>query len=165
MESIRAAGELRGSKYIKNHTTKATRAALWSGPFAMLGPAFALTTGPTASAMLRMEGKAIFQVIGGDNRLKRRKGANNGSSLMDRRWASRWLVLASRVMKGRGSGLVGDLVLGVVGALLGGFLAQALLKIPNAVNGINVTSILVAFLGAVILIALLRAVTGRRRLL
>ena len=72
--------------------------------------------------------------------------------------------LASRVMKGRGSGLIGDLVLGVVGALLGGFLASVLLKIPNAVNGINVTSIVVAFIGAVILIALLRAISGRRRL-
>ena len=72
--------------------------------------------------------------------------------------------LASQVMKGRGSGLVGDLVLGIVGALLGGFLASVLLKIPDAVNGINVTSILVAFIGAVILIALLRAVSGRRQL-
>jgi uncharacterized membrane protein YeaQ/YmgE (transglycosylase-associated protein family) len=72
--------------------------------------------------------------------------------------------LASQVMKGRGSGLLGDLVLGVVGALLGGFLASVLLKMPNAVNGINVTSILVAFVGAMILIALLRAVSGRRRL-
>ncbi len=71
--------------------------------------------------------------------------------------------LASQVMKGRGSGLIGDLVLGVVGALLGGFLASALLDIPNAVNGINVTSILMAFIGAVILIALLRMVSGRRR--
>jgi len=72
--------------------------------------------------------------------------------------------LASRVMKGRGSGLVGDLVLGVVGALLGGFLASTLLKMPDAVTGINITSILVAFVGAVILIALLRAISGRRRL-
>ncbi len=72
--------------------------------------------------------------------------------------------LASQVMKGRGSGLIGDLVLGVVGALLGGFLASVLLKIPNAVNGINISSIVVAFLGAVILIALLRAISGRRRL-
>jgi uncharacterized membrane protein YeaQ/YmgE (transglycosylase-associated protein family) len=72
--------------------------------------------------------------------------------------------LASQVMKGRGSGLVGDLVLGIVGALLGGFLASVLLKMPDAVNGINVTSILVAFIGAVILIALLRAVSGRRQL-
>jgi uncharacterized membrane protein YeaQ/YmgE (transglycosylase-associated protein family) len=36
------------------------------------------------------------------------------------------------------------------------------LNIPNAVNGINVTSILVAFIGAVILIAILRMVSGRR---
>jgi uncharacterized membrane protein YeaQ/YmgE (transglycosylase-associated protein family) len=53
---------------------------------------------------------------------------------------------------------------GVVGALLGGFLATTFLKMPNAVNGINITSILVAFVGAVILIAILRLVTGRRRL-
>ena len=72
--------------------------------------------------------------------------------------------LASQVMKGRGSGLLGDLVLGVVGALLGGFLASVLFKIPDAVNGINVMSILVAFIGAVILIAILRMVSGRRRL-
>jgi len=72
--------------------------------------------------------------------------------------------LASKVMKGRGSGLVGDLVLGIVGALLGGLVASTLLNMPNAVNGINVNSILVAFLGAVILIAILRAISGRRRL-
>ena len=72
--------------------------------------------------------------------------------------------LASRVMRGGGYGLVGDIVVGVVGALIGGFLASTLLKMPNAVNGINVTSILVAFVGAVILLAILRAVGGRRRL-
>ena len=53
--------------------------------------------------------------------------------------------LASRVMRGGGYGLIGDIIVGVVGALIGGFLAATLLKIPNAVNGINVTSILVAF--------------------
>ncbi|MBP7964733.1 MAG: GlsB/YeaQ/YmgE family stress response membrane protein [Caldilineaceae bacterium] len=81
-----------------------------------------------------------------------------------------WLVvgliagwLASQVMKGGGSGLIGDIVVGIVGAMIGGFLAGTLLGIPNAVNGINFTSILVAFLGAVILIALLRMISGRRR--
>lgn len=34
---------------------------------------------------------------------------------------------------------------------------------PNAVNGINLTSIVVAFTGAVMLIALLRLVSGRRQ--
>ncbi len=71
--------------------------------------------------------------------------------------------LASQVMRGGGYGLVGDIIVGVVGALIGGFLASTLLNMPNAVNGINVTSILVAFVGAVILIAILRAVSGRRR--
>ena len=71
--------------------------------------------------------------------------------------------LASQVMRGGGYGLIGDIIVGVVGALIGGFLASTLLNMPNAVNGINVTSILVAFVGAVILIAILRAVSGRRR--
>jgi len=81
-----------------------------------------------------------------------------------------WLVvgliagfLASQVMRGGGYGLVGDIIVGIVGALIGGFLAATLLNIPDAVTGINLTSILVAFVGAVILIALLRMVSGRRR--
>jgi uncharacterized membrane protein YeaQ/YmgE (transglycosylase-associated protein family) len=81
-----------------------------------------------------------------------------------------WLVvgliagwLASVVMRGGGYGLVGDIIVGVVGALIGGFLASQLLNIPDAVNGINFTSILIAFIGAVILIAILRLFSGSRR--
>ncbi len=70
--------------------------------------------------------------------------------------------LAGLVMKGRGYGVVGDIVLGIIGALLGGFIASAVLGIPGAVNGLNVQSIIVAFLGAVLLVAILRAVRGRR---
>ena len=71
--------------------------------------------------------------------------------------------LAGKVMRGGGYGLIGDIIVGIVGAVIGGFLAATLLNMPNAVNGINVTSILVAFVGAVILVALLRLVSGRRR--
>jgi uncharacterized membrane protein YeaQ/YmgE (transglycosylase-associated protein family) len=70
--------------------------------------------------------------------------------------------LASQVMRGGGYGLIGDIIVGIVGALIGGFLAANLLNMPNAVNGINITSILVAFVGAVILLAILRLVSGRR---
>ena len=70
--------------------------------------------------------------------------------------------LASQVMRGGGYGLIGDIIVGVVGAVIGGFLAATLLHMPDAVNGINVTSIIVAFVGSVILIAILRAVSGRR---
>ena len=79
--------------------------------------------------------------------------------------------LASQVMRGGSYGVIGDIILGVVGALIGGFLAAKICELaaedgtnmPDAVNGINVTSILVAFVGAVILIAILRMVSGRRR--
>ncbi len=70
--------------------------------------------------------------------------------------------LAGRVMRGGGQGLIGDIIVGVVGAVIGGYLAGTLLKIPNAVNGINIESILVAFVGAVILLGLLRLLSGRR---
>ena len=69
--------------------------------------------------------------------------------------------LASMVMKGRGSGLLGDIVLGVVGALVGGFLASSVLKIGDAITGINLATILIAFIGAVIVIAVVRVLTGR----
>jgi uncharacterized membrane protein YeaQ/YmgE (transglycosylase-associated protein family) len=50
---------------------------------------------------------------------------------------------------------------GVV-AEINGHLVGALLNIPNAVNGINIPSILVAFVGAVILLVILRLVSGRK---
>ena len=76
-----------------------------------------------------------------------------------------WLVvgliagwLAGQSMPGSGYGLVGDILLGVVGAVVGGFLFSLLL--PGSSAGF-VGSIVVAFVGAVILIALLRALPGR----
>jgi uncharacterized membrane protein YeaQ/YmgE (transglycosylase-associated protein family) len=71
--------------------------------------------------------------------------------------------LAGQVMRGGGYGLVGDIVLGIVGGLVGGYLAGALLGIPGAVDGINIVSIVVAFIGAVILIALSRMFLHPRR--
>ncbi len=79
-----------------------------------------------------------------------------------------WIVLGliagwltGMVMKGGGYGVVGDIILGVIGALIGGFLASAVLGIPNAVNGLNVTSIVVAIIGAIIVVAIVRAFPGR----
>lgn len=66
--------------------------------------------------------------------------------------------LAGMFMRGSGYGLVGDIILGIIGGLVGGFLASAVFGVPDAVNGINVVSIVLAFIGAVILIAIIRAV-------
>ncbi len=63
-------------------------------------------------------------------------------------------------MKGGGYGLVGDIVLGIIGALVGGFLASTLLGLD--VTGFNIVSVLIAFVGACLVIAFARAVTGKR---
>jgi uncharacterized membrane protein YeaQ/YmgE (transglycosylase-associated protein family) len=71
--------------------------------------------------------------------------------------------LSGLVMRGGGFGLVGDMLVGIAGGLLGGWLAGVLFKLSDVVNGINVTSILVAFLGAVVLILVARMFQGRSR--
>lgn len=70
--------------------------------------------------------------------------------------------LASLVVRGGGYGPIGDMVLGILGAVIGGFLAGMLLNSLNAVDRSNVGSAFVAFIGAVSLIVLLRSVSGRR---
>lgn len=79
-----------------------------------------------------------------------------------------WLIvgliagwLAGMVMKGGGYGVVGDIIVGIIGALVGGFLASWLFGAQDAINGINFVSLLTAFLGSVILIAIIRALPGR----
>ena len=64
--------------------------------------------------------------------------------------------LAGRVALGRDLGLLGDLVAGVVGAFLGGVLAQ-IFKIHVSILGSTILSeIVVAFVGAVLLLFVLR---------
>jgi uncharacterized membrane protein YeaQ/YmgE (transglycosylase-associated protein family) len=79
-----------------------------------------------------------------------------------------WLVvgaiagfLASLVMGAR-EGLVMMVVLGIVGAVVGGWLAADVFKIAN-VTGINTTSVIVAAVGAVIVIFVVGLLGGRRR--
>jgi uncharacterized membrane protein YeaQ/YmgE (transglycosylase-associated protein family) len=71
--------------------------------------------------------------------------------------------LAGLVMKGGGFGVIGDIIVGIVGGLLGGWLANSVFHIAGAsMSGINLVSILVAFAGAVILLAVLRLIRGGR---
>ena len=79
-----------------------------------------------------------------------------------------WIVLglvagwlAGMVMRGGGYGIIGDIVLGVLGALIGGWLWGVLTQ-TDVTLGFNLPSLLVAVLGAVVLIALSRLVSGRR---
>jgi uncharacterized membrane protein YeaQ/YmgE (transglycosylase-associated protein family) len=68
--------------------------------------------------------------------------------------------LAGQVVKGGGFGLIGDIIVGVVGGLLGGWLASTFLHM-GGVTGINLGSIVIAFIGAVILLVLIRLIRRR----
>ena len=69
-------------------------------------------------------------------------------------------ALASAVMHSR-MGIIGDIVVGIVGAFVGGFLFS--LVGAAGATGFNVYSVVVAFIGAVVLLALLRFLSGNRR--
>jgi uncharacterized membrane protein YeaQ/YmgE (transglycosylase-associated protein family) len=66
--------------------------------------------------------------------------------------------LAGIMMKGGGYGMIGDLLVGLVGSLVGGFLMGFFLTGVEGFWG----SIFVSFLGACAFIAISRALSGRR---
>ncbi len=77
-----------------------------------------------------------------------------------------WIVLgliagflASLLVNRHGEGFLGDIILGIIGALVGGFVANALGF--HGISGINVYSILIAVLGAIICLVIYHAVRGR----
>jgi uncharacterized membrane protein YeaQ/YmgE (transglycosylase-associated protein family) len=77
-----------------------------------------------------------------------------------------WIVLglvagfiASKIVNKSGEGVVLDIVLGIVGAVVGGFLFNAVGS--GGVTGFNLWSILVAVIGAVVVLVVKHAVTGR----
>ncbi len=61
--------------------------------------------------------------------------------------------LAGQLMRGGGYGVIGDMIVGVIGALIGGWLFSTL---GISAGGGLIGALIVAFIGAVILIALLR---------
>ena len=82
-----------------------------------------------------------------------------------------WLVvgaiagyLAGMLVKGDESlGVIGHIVLGIVGAIIGGFLAGVLTGGADYITGINVTTIVVAVIGAVIAVVGYGMIRGRTR--
>lgn len=77
-----------------------------------------------------------------------------------------WLVvgavagwLADMFVGGSSVGLVGDIVIGIIGAVLGGWLAGNFLGVPNAISGFNVMTFVVAFLGAALVLVIVNALT------
>src|SRR5437016_14682755 len=69
-------------------------------------------------------------------------------------------AIAARVVAGRGFGCIADIVVGVAGAIIGGFLLSAILGAPGTVGFWG--SLVVAVLGAGVLLAVLKPVAGGR---
>ena len=81
-------------------------------------------------------------------------------------WIS-WIIvgliagaIAARVVAGRGFGCLADIVVGVAGALIGGFLLGAIFHVTGTVGFWG--SIIVAFIGAAVLLAVLKLLSGGR---
>ena len=82
-----------------------------------------------------------------------------------------WIVLgaiagylAGFLVRGdEGLGVIGHIVLGIVGALVGGFLASVLFNSHPIDGPLDISSIVVATIGAIITVVVVNAVTGRSR--
>lgn len=77
-----------------------------------------------------------------------------------------WIVLgliagfiASKLVSGSGQGLLMDIVLGIVGAVVGGYLFTALGA--TGITGFNLYSMFVAIIGAAVLLVIYHAIAGR----
>jgi len=78
-----------------------------------------------------------------------------------------WIILGliagfigSKIVDRQGQGLLLDIVLGIVGALVGGFLFDFFGV--SGVTGLNIYSMLVAIVGAVVVLLIYNALTRRR---
>jgi uncharacterized membrane protein YeaQ/YmgE (transglycosylase-associated protein family) len=79
-----------------------------------------------------------------------------------------WIILgliagfiASKIVDHQGQGLWLDMGLGIIGAIVGGFLFSLFGK--EGVSGLNLYSMLVAIAGSVVVLLLYNVVTGQRR--
>lgn len=78
-----------------------------------------------------------------------------------------WIVLGAvagfiaNLIMGSREGLLMMIVLGIVGAVVGGFVAGTVLHVAD-VSGLNLESLVVAVIGAIIVIAIAKMATGSR---
>lgn len=79
-----------------------------------------------------------------------------------------WLVLGliagfigSKIVNKSGEGVLLDIILGIVGAVVGGYVFT--LFGASGVNGLNIYSLLVAVVGSILVLVIYHAIAGRRR--
>jgi uncharacterized membrane protein YeaQ/YmgE (transglycosylase-associated protein family) len=96
------------------------------------------------------------------NRLKP-KHRKRGESVSIIAWLILGLIsgfIASKIVNKTGAGIVLDIVLGIVGALVGGFIFSKLGA--SGITGLNLYSMIVAIIGAIVVLVIYHAVAGRK---
>ena len=79
-----------------------------------------------------------------------------------------WIVLGAiagflaNMLIGGGEGVIGTIILGIVGAVVGGYIASAIFH-KGDVTGVNIESIVISVLGAILVLFVWRALQGNRR--
>jgi uncharacterized membrane protein YeaQ/YmgE (transglycosylase-associated protein family) len=68
--------------------------------------------------------------------------------------------IASKVVNKTGEGVIMDIVLGIVGAIVGGFLFAQFGA--AGITGFNIYSMVVAVVGAIVVLLIYHAISGRR---
>jgi uncharacterized membrane protein YeaQ/YmgE (transglycosylase-associated protein family) len=78
-----------------------------------------------------------------------------------------WIILGlvagfigSKIVNKRGEGIMLDIALGIVGAIVGGFLFSAFGA--EGITGLNLYSMIVAVIGSVVVLIAYHAIAGRR---
>ena len=78
-----------------------------------------------------------------------------------------WIVLGAiagflaNMLIGGGEGVLGTIILGIVGAVVGGYIASAIFH-KGDVTGVNIESIVISVLGAILVLVVWRALQGNR---
>jgi uncharacterized membrane protein YeaQ/YmgE (transglycosylase-associated protein family) len=79
-----------------------------------------------------------------------------------------WIVLGAiagflaNLLIGGGEGVIGTIILGIVGAVVGGYIAAAVFH-KGDVTGVNIESIVISVLGAILVLVVWRALQGSRQ--
>ena len=78
-----------------------------------------------------------------------------------------WIVLGAiagwiaHLIAGGGGGIIATIILGIIGAIVGGYIADTVFH-KGDVSGLNVESIVIAVIGAIVVLAVYRVLMGRR---
>ncbi|WP_428395557.1 GlsB/YeaQ/YmgE family stress response membrane protein [Lichenicoccus sp.] len=119
-----------------------------------------LVTAAATIALLGLQPSSCWRVVKSRQRTVYLAGASPMSIIA-------WIILGliagfigSKIVNKSGEGLILDIVLGVVGAIVGGFIFR--LFGASGVSGINIYSLIVAVIGAIVVLFVYHAVVGRR---